>query len=68
MAENWFSHFKTEFYHHHTFATQREAEAAVMDYIESWYNRQRPNERADGLPPIQAWTNYQISDQELLAA
>lgn len=68
VAENWFSHFKTEFYYHHRFATHREAEAAILGYIESWYNRRRPNERAGGQPPMQAWTDYQTSDQELLAA
>src|SRR5699024_312232 len=68
VAENWFSHFKTEFYHHRRFATHREAEAAILDYIESWYNRRRPNDRADGHPPIHAWINYQPCDQELLAA
>jgi transposase InsO family protein len=68
VAENWFSHFKTEFYHHHRFATHREAEAAVLYYIESWYNRRRPNGRAGGYPPMHAWTEYQTSSQELLAA
>lgn len=68
VAENWFSHFKTEFYHHHRFATHRQAEAAILDYIESWYNRRRPNERAGGQAPIQAWQDYFTSDQELLAA
>jgi len=68
VAENWFSHFKTEFYHHHSFATHRQADAAIMHYIESWYNRRRPNERADGQPPLQAFIDYQTSGQELLAA
>src|SRR5699024_10685146 len=66
VAENWFSHCKIEFYHHR-FATHREAEAAILAYIESWYNRRRPNERADGHPPMNAWINYQPCDQELLA-
>lgn len=68
VAENWFSHFKTEFYHHQRFTTHREAEAATLKYIESWYNRRRPNERASGYPPIHAWIDYHTSDQELLAA
>lgn len=68
VAENWFSHFKTEFYHHQRFATHREAEAAILGYIESWYNRRRPNERANGYAPMHAWINYQTSGQEPLAA
>lgn len=68
MAENWFSYFKTEFYHHHRFATYREADGAILGYIESWYNRRRPNQRAGGYPPLHAWTNYDSCDQELSAA
>lgn len=64
MAENWFSHFKTEFYYHQGFATHREAEAAILGYIESWYNRRRPNERAGGYPPMHAWIDYETSDQD----
>src|SRR5699024_7409833 len=34
VAENFFSHLKTESYHHHSFATRLAARTGVMDYIE----------------------------------
>src|SRR5690625_387505 len=68
VAENWFSHFNTEIYYHHGFAIHREAEAAILSYIESWYNRRRPNERAGVHPPMQAWIDSEPSDQEIIAA
>lgn len=68
VAENFFSHLKTEFYHHHSFATRLAARTAVMDYIESWYNRQRPNARADHRVPVQALNDYRESGQTGLAA
>lgn len=68
MAENFFSHLKTEFYHHHAFASQLAARTAVMDYIEGWYNRRRPNRRAGGLPPATALANHQDRDHEPVAA
>lgn len=61
VAENFFSHLKTEFYHHHRFATRLAARTAVMNYIESWYNRQRPNARANRRVPVQAWDDYRAS-------
>lgn len=46
VAENFFSHLKTEMYHQHTFGKRLAARAAVMEYIEGWYNRRWPNLRA----------------------
>lgn len=68
VAENFFSHLKTEFYHHHSFATRLAARTAVMDYIESWYNRKRPNVRAGHRTPAVALAAYQTRDQEPQAA
>ncbi|MET3811477.1 transposase InsO family protein [Arthrobacter sp. UYEF3] len=68
VAENFFSHLKTEFYHHHTFGNRLAARTAVMDYIEAWYNRRRPNRRAGGIPPATALANHQDRDHEPVAA
>lgn len=68
VAENFFSHLKTEFYHHERFTSRLAARTAVMDYIEGWYNRRRPNRRAGGTPPLTALTAYQTRAQEPLAA
>jgi len=68
VAENFFSHLKTEMYHHHTFANRLAARTAVMDYIEGWYNRRRPNRRAGGIPPATALADHQARDHEPVAA
>lgn len=68
VAENFFSHLKTEFYHHHAFETRLAARTGVMEYIEAWYNRQRPNARADGYTPAAALAAHQTRAQEPLAA
>jgi len=68
VAENFFSHLKTEFYHHHRFSSRLAARTAVMNYIEGWYNRRRPNRRAGGKPPLTAHTAYRTTAQEPLAA
>lgn len=36
VAENFFSHLKTEMYHQHTFGNRLAARTAVMEYIEGW--------------------------------
>jgi hypothetical protein len=43
VAENFFWHLKTEFYHHERFGFRLAARTAVTDYIEGWYNRRLPN-------------------------
>ena len=68
VAENFFSHLKTELYHHHSYLTRLAARTSVMEYIETWYNRQRPNRRAGGLPPATALANYQTNRNETVAA
>lgn len=68
VAENFFSHLKTEFYHQYSFASRLAARTGVMDYIESWYNRKRPNARAGHQSPAAALAEYQTRAQEPLAA
>ncbi len=68
VAENFFSHLKTEMYHQHTFGNRLAARTAVMEYIEGWYNRRRPNRRAGGIPPAEALATHQTRAQEPLAA
>jgi transposase InsO family protein len=41
VAESFFSFLKNEMFHTREFATRAEARAAVMEYIEVYYNRQR---------------------------
>lgn len=41
VAESFFSNLKNELVHHHDFPTRDHARAAIFDYIELYYNRQR---------------------------
>jgi|SRR5699024_3112004 len=67
VAENFFSHLKTEFYHPESFSTRLEARTAVMEYIEVWYNSQRPNARVGYTAPAVAWAEYEGVGQDDLA-
>lgn len=58
VAESFFSHLKTEMYHHHSFENHMGARTAVMEYIESWWNRRRPHSNNLGLPPVRALAVY----------
>lgn len=44
MAESFFAALKKELVHRAEFATHGRAEAAVANYIEIFYNHQRPHE------------------------
>ena len=68
VAEYFFSLLLTEMYHQHTFGGRLAARTAVMEYIEGWYNRRRPNRRAGGIPPAAALATHQTRAQETLAA
>jgi len=41
VAESFFSNLKNELVHHCDFRTREAARAAIFDYIEVFYNRQR---------------------------
>ena len=43
VAESFFATLKNEMYHTRSFATREEAKHAVIEYIESYYNRKRPH-------------------------
>ena len=67
VAENFFSHLKTEMYHHYDFPNHLSARMAVMEYIETWYNRRRPHSNNQGLSPAKALAAFQ-QQYELAAA
>lgn len=54
VAESFFSHMKTEMYYQQDFENNLAARTAVMEYIESWYNRRRPHAYNGGLQPAAA--------------
>ena len=53
VAESFFSNLKNELVHHCDFANRDEARAAIFDYIECFYNRQRLHQTLDYVSPAQ---------------
>src|SRR5699024_6454931 len=58
VAETFFASLKNEMYHQQVFATRARARMAVAEYIEVFYNRQRPHSRLDYRTPAPAWTAH----------
>lgn len=52
LAENFFSHIKTELFYQHTFTTCEELTQAIQAYIH-WYNTRRIQERLQAMTPNQ---------------
>jgi transposase InsO family protein len=53
VAESFFSNLKNELVHHCDFASREAARAAIFDYIEVFYNRQRRHQTLGYLSPMQ---------------
>ena len=51
VAESFFKSIKTEMIYHCKFKTRWEAQIAVFDYIEIWYNRKRKHSALGYLSP-----------------
>jgi len=56
--ESFWGSLKNELVHHRRFATRAEAEAAIREYIEIFYNRQRRHSRLGFLAPAEFTTRY----------
>jgi len=68
VAESFFSHMKTEMFYQQHFDNHLAARTAVMEYIESWYNRRRPHRNNRGLPPAVALSDYRARCDLAIAA
>ncbi len=53
VMESWFHTLKVELVHDHVFATRRAAQAAIFEYIEVFYNRQRICSAIGGFSPAE---------------
>ncbi len=53
VAESFFSNLKNELVHHCDFVSREAARAAIFDYIEVFYNRQRRHQSLNYLTPAQ---------------
>lgn len=49
--ESFWGSLKNELVHHHRFATRAQAQSAIQEYIEIFYNRQRRHSRLGNLAP-----------------
>ena len=67
VAETFFRSLKNEMYHQHVFTTRARARMAVAEYIEVFYNRQRPHSSLDYRTPAQAWTDHDDLTAQALA-
>ena len=52
VAESFFSNLKNELVHHSDFASRESARAAIFDYIELFYNRQRSHQSLSYMSPV----------------
>jgi transposase InsO family protein len=52
VAESFFGNLKNELTWHQTFETRAQARAAVFDYIELFYNRERLHQTLDYVSPV----------------
>jgi transposase InsO family protein len=58
VAESFFSTLKNDLTHHRLFATREEARAAIFDFIEVFYNRQRLHQTLGDRTPIEVEALY----------
>ena len=58
MAESFFGTLKNEWLHRVTFTTRNQARRAVVEYIETFYNRKRLHSGLGYKAPLQVHTDY----------
>ncbi|WP_229422192.1 integrase core domain-containing protein, partial [Massilia aquatica] len=56
--ESFWGSLKNELVHHQRYATRADAKAAIQEYIESFYNRQRRHSRLGNVPPALFAENF----------
>ena len=57
VAESFFHTLKTELIYHQTYETKAEANQAIFEYIEVYYNRQRSHSANNYLSPVEFESN-----------
>jgi putative transposase len=61
--ESFWGSLKNELVHHQRYATRADAQAAIQEYIESFYNRQRRHSRLGNVPPALFAENFSKQPQ-----
>jgi transposase InsO family protein len=51
VAESFFKTLKTEWVNHHRFVSRKQAQLALFEYIETWYNTRRRHSSLGYLTP-----------------
>ena len=65
-AETFFATLNNEMYHQQVFHTRARARFAVAEYIEVFYNRQRPHSSLGYRTPAHAWADaHQTAAEDL---
>jgi transposase InsO family protein len=62
VAESFFHTLKTELIYHQTFQTKADANRAIFEYIEVYYNRQRSHSANNYLSPVE-YENLMIQNE-----
>lgn len=58
VAESFFATLKNEMYYRKSFATRTQAKQAVIEFIETYYNRRRPHSTIDYKIPAEVMTEF----------
>ena len=53
VAESFFHTLKTELTHHEIYETRAEANQSIFEYIEVFYNRERPHSTNNNFSPVE---------------
>lgn len=61
--ESFWGSLKNELVHHQRYATRTNAQAAITEYIEIFFNRQRRHSRLGYIPPARFAENFNINAQ-----
>lgn len=65
VAESFFKTIKTEALYRQKFTTRRQAEIAVFEYIETWYNTKRKHSSLNYLSPVEF--ENEVINQKMVA-
>jgi putative transposase len=64
VAESFFATLKTELVYLRRFATRQEARAAIFDFIEVFYNRERRHSSLGYVSPVEYEMNFDQDKRE----
>lgn len=61
VAESFFGNLKNELTYHHDFRTRQDAQSAIFDYIECFYNRKRLHQTLNYQTPVEYETMQAVA-------